>query len=220
MIDKEQYLTNMAEAVAAGAEEALMREKKKSKRANLLVDYNLSLVVYLYPAVLKYEGESGKLFSEKLCVAWKQHFPDTNVSPATFEQINGGFKRKFCYITTAACTTLGKPDDCYELNCFRNYRDTYLLTTDEGEAIVPGILRYRAHDCETYQPGRKFQRDLRVHLGRISVPLSSSHRGRQKRRLPGALHQNGTEPGKGILLQKLRAVRFPEKGGGQFFCPV
>ena len=29
VIDKEQYLTNMAEAVAAGAEEALMREKEK-----------------------------------------------------------------------------------------------------------------------------------------------------------------------------------------------
>ena len=79
---------------------------------------NLSLVVYLYPAVLKYEGESGKPFSEKLAAAWKEHFPDTNVSPATYEQINGGFKRKFCYITTAACTVLGKPDDCYELNCF------------------------------------------------------------------------------------------------------
>lgn len=136
VIDKEQYLTNMAEAVAVAAEESLMQEKKKNKRANLLVDYNLSLVVYLYPAVLKYEGESGKLFSEKLAVAWKEHFPDTNVSPATFEQINGGFKRKFCYITTAACTTLGRPDDCYELNCFRKYRDTYLLTTEEGEAIV------------------------------------------------------------------------------------
>ena len=136
VIDKEQYLANMAEAVAAAAEETLMQEKKKNKRANLLVDYNLSLVVYLYPAVLKYEGESGKPFSEKLAAAWKEHFPDTNVSPATYEQINGGFKRKFCYITTAACTTLGKPDDCYELNCFRNYRDTYLLSTDEGEAIV------------------------------------------------------------------------------------
>ena len=92
VIDKEQYLANMAEAVAAAAEETLMQEKKKNKRANLLVDYNLSLVVYLYPAVLKYEGESGKPFSEKLAAAWKEHFPDTNVSPATYEQINGGFQ--------------------------------------------------------------------------------------------------------------------------------
>ncbi|MEF2851847.1 MAG: hypothetical protein U0N86_05365, partial [Lachnospiraceae bacterium] len=40
VIDKEQYLANMAEAVAAAAEETLMQEKKKNKRANLLVDYN------------------------------------------------------------------------------------------------------------------------------------------------------------------------------------
>lgn len=32
-----------------------------------------------------------------------------------------------CFITTATCVSLGKPDDCYELNTFRNFRDTWLL---------------------------------------------------------------------------------------------
>lgn len=34
---------------------------------------------------------------------------------------NGG-----CFITTAVCSTLGKPDDCYELMTFRRFRDTYM----------------------------------------------------------------------------------------------
>lgn len=136
VLDKEQYLTNMAEAVAKAAIERLEQEKKKSKRENLLVDFNLILVVYLYPAILQHSGLAAEPFSQKLSSAWKETFPQTNVSPATYEQINGGFKRKFCYITTAVCTTLGKPDDCYELNCFRTYRDTYLMSQEDGEAIV------------------------------------------------------------------------------------
>jgi hypothetical protein len=31
-----------------------------------------------------------------------------------------------CFITTAVCGTLGKPDDCEELTLFRRFRDTYM----------------------------------------------------------------------------------------------
>lgn len=136
VVDKEQYLINMAEAVAAAAEEDLNRKKKKNQRENRLMDFNFCLAVYVYPAILEYNGESSKPLTEKMTAAWKKHFPKTNVTPATYEQINSGFKRKFCYITTAVCTTMGKPDDCYELNCFRTYRDTYLMSQEDGEKIV------------------------------------------------------------------------------------
>lgn len=42
----------------------------------------------------------------------------------------------FCFITTAVCQTFGKPDDCYELTMFRNFRDTWLIKQPDGKALI------------------------------------------------------------------------------------
>lgn len=160
-LDKEQYLINMADALVQAAEGQLKQKTKKNQRENLLLDFNFCLAVYVYPAVQEFHGEVSEAFVEQMSKAWKEAYPKTNVIPATFEQINGGFRRKFCYITTAVCTTMGKPDDCYELNRFRNFRDEYLMRTAEGEAIVreyydiaPTIVKHigqKTDSCEIYQ---------------------------------------------------------------------
>lgn len=41
-----------------------------------------------------------------------------------------------CFITTAACSSLGKSDDCYELTAFRRFRDSWLLHQSDGGAII------------------------------------------------------------------------------------
>jgi hypothetical protein len=75
--------------------------------------------------------------------------------------INGGFKRRWCYITTAVCETLNKGDNCYELNLLRDYRDEYLMNTDNGAEVVreyydvaPTIVKRigrREDSAEVYQ---------------------------------------------------------------------
>lgn len=45
----------------------------------------------------------------------------------TLDKINNSSSSSDCFITTATCVSLGKPDDCYELNTFRNFRDSWLL---------------------------------------------------------------------------------------------
>lgn len=52
-----------------------------------------------------------------------------------------------CFITTAVCTTLGKPDDCEELTLLRSFRDGYMHSTAEFDMLVqqyyaeaPGIV--------------------------------------------------------------------------------
>lgn len=52
-----------------------------------------------------------------------------------------------CFITTAVCQELGKPDDCAELTAFRAFRDGYLAAQPDGEALIreyyniaPGIV--------------------------------------------------------------------------------
>ena len=41
-----------------------------------------------------------------------------------------------CYITTAVCTYLGKPDDCYELTQLRKFRDEWLRHQPDGPALI------------------------------------------------------------------------------------
>lgn len=41
-----------------------------------------------------------------------------------------------CFITTAICKASGLPDDTWQLQLLRKFRDDYLLTTDEGCDLV------------------------------------------------------------------------------------
>lgn len=41
-----------------------------------------------------------------------------------------------CFLTTACVRTKGLPDDCYELNALRAFRDGYMKTTPTGEKDI------------------------------------------------------------------------------------
>jgi len=41
-----------------------------------------------------------------------------------------------CFITTAVCKASGKSDTCAELQYLRKFRDDFMLSTDEGKALV------------------------------------------------------------------------------------
>lgn len=107
-----------------------------NKKEQLQMDYNLSMVVYIFPALLETNTASGKAWIDTLAATWKQHFPKTELKSATAKEINAGFKYRFCYITTAVCEHQNKPDDCYELTLLRSFRDGYLLQLAQGEAMV------------------------------------------------------------------------------------
>ena len=135
-IDKEQYIKNMAGAVAEKAVLILGSEKKKAKKAERSMNLNLFMVIYVLPALQKYDGECVKPLVEQILMAWKENFPESNISAANVDEIQAGFRHKWCYITTAVCETFGKPDDCYELTLLRNYRDNYLMSQEDGEAVI------------------------------------------------------------------------------------
>ena len=136
VIDKQQFIANMAAALAEKAKEQIEAEKKKSKRDQMLMDFNMFMAVYVLPGILHFGGDSSPILAEAVQRAWKEAFPKTNLRAATYEEIQAGFKRKFCYITTAVCETFGKPDDCYELTLLRNYRDGYLMSQPDGEEVI------------------------------------------------------------------------------------
>jgi len=134
--DGDQYLTALAEALAAYAVEKVGACSRKSKKEHLQMDLNMTMAVFVLPMILEYHGESSKLLASKMTESWKKSFPKTNLSAADYSTIESGFHKTWCYITTAVCRSFQKPDDCYELRTLREYRDTYLADSPGGSELI------------------------------------------------------------------------------------
>lgn len=131
----EGWLKKLADQLVEQAEADLKTYKSKGKRNQRLLDLNLMLSVYLIPAMRKYPAAFSEPLADCLLKTWNDTFK-TSIGKASFDEIEGGFHRKLCYITTAVCESLGKGPDCYELKVLKNYRDEYLEHTPEGHAMV------------------------------------------------------------------------------------
>lgn len=46
-----------------------------------------------------------------------------------------------CFLTTACCSHKGLPDNCYELESLRKFRDTYLKEQSYGEKLIRAYYR-------------------------------------------------------------------------------
>lgn len=119
---------------------ALSRLEKissKRKREIAAFEFNLNMVAYFLPLLGETESESKDELIGRITELWNKTIPDAKIAYTNYENIRNGFRRSvFCYITTAVCQSLGRPDDCYELNTLRSYRDNYLLSTEEGRMLV------------------------------------------------------------------------------------
>ncbi len=134
--DKKSYIEGLAGDFAGTALDKSGELKKKTEREHFLLDNNMVLTVFVFPALVSAGYESCRDLAQAMADAWNTTFKGTRLSVGSFEEIDGGFKRKLCYITTAVCRSLGKDDDCYELRTLRDYRDGYLLKSDEGRNVV------------------------------------------------------------------------------------
>lgn len=126
---------------------------KKSQRSNYLIDKNLLLVVYILPAINGYHGNFTESLLDSIIKKWNDTF-NQRIKAGTYEDINAGFKRKLCYVTTAVCQSLGKDEACKEINLLKNYRDTYLILEPDGAELIeayydiaPTIVN-RINKCE------------------------------------------------------------------------
>lgn len=167
---KEEEPVQTEEEVAAclikRAQELLEGEKKRIDREEKLLNINLFMVAYVFPAILaceaypKKDGNAVKM-ADAICRKWKEAFPKYTISYADFASIQGGFKQKLCYVTTAVCQGLHKPQDCREIKLMKQYRDEYLLRQEDGERaveeyynIAPTIVKRIA---KTDAPEEKYQ---------------------------------------------------------------
>jgi len=76
--------------------------------------------------VVKSGPTAGKNRSRNKDGRWRKKRDDTGKSR----------KKGGCFLTTAACSYKGLPDNCHELEVLRGFRDRYLLSSAEGQRLV------------------------------------------------------------------------------------
>lgn len=57
-------------------------------------------------------------------------------SQASIAESNNANQGGGCFITTAACIRMGRPDDCWELELLRRFRDERMKKTEQGSLMV------------------------------------------------------------------------------------
>lgn len=133
--EPETMLDNMAQAFTQSAKEQYDAVPRRNREV-FFINQSLCVAAFLFPSIIQYKGESSQKLVELLQKRWKEAFPKSNIKAASYEEIEKGFHRKWCYITTAACQIRGMDDDCEELNILRRYRDNYMMTKQDGEKLI------------------------------------------------------------------------------------
>ena len=82
VIDKEQFLENMADALCEHALAKVNACGKKSAKEHMQMDLNMAMAVFVIPMVLEYRGNSSKPLSDKLLASWKKAFPKSSIQAA------------------------------------------------------------------------------------------------------------------------------------------
>ena len=109
----------------------------KRKQKIRIADYSFGLVTFLIPLLLFGREPELEDLAEQTVEKWNSlALVDMKIEKASFEEINGGFRNRLCYVTTAVCRSLNKPDECYELRTLREYRDKYLALSPGGRGTI------------------------------------------------------------------------------------
>lgn len=134
-------LDSISCCVAKSVSKDMQRIASKQKRKMASIDNNMAMVSYFLPLIRDIESPRAKELATLMAEAWNEAFPDTHISGMTIDEVKGGFKSSPCFITTAACNSLGKPDGCYELTLLRRFRDTYMMSSEEKSNAVQTYYR-------------------------------------------------------------------------------
>lgn len=131
----------VASCLVKRMQELLDAQKSRRHKEERQLNTNLYMVSYFFPALLscqeypKKDGNAYKM-ADVICEKWNDAFKGHTIQYADFTSIQGGFKQKLCYVTTAVCKGLHKEPDCKEIMLMKKYRDEYLLKQEDGEELI------------------------------------------------------------------------------------
>lgn len=133
---RDNMIEEMASVLPNYAKPIIANFDKKQRHAQEM-NYNLNMAVYIIPAITYSKNSNLEKLANRTVDLWNEKkVTSLTLKYSTYDDIDKGFKRKLCYITTAVCQHQDKPDDCYELTTLRTYRDSYLMHSETGREIV------------------------------------------------------------------------------------
>lgn len=132
----QSVLREIARAVVYAALEKKKASRSRINKESEQLNLNMITVVYVIPGIRAIKEKRAEELSEVLCEEWSQFFKGNHIKPSDFQSIQDGFKTKLCYVTTAVCRGLDKPDGCYELALLKKYRDEYLAEAEGGKELI------------------------------------------------------------------------------------
>ena len=121
---------------------ALFERMGMKKNDARFFDYRYTIVAFLIPAILKQDSPATEALADRFLEQWNARFPKNPLGKARYDEISKGFRRRLCFITTAVCESLGRGDDCYELNAFRAFRDNWLAHAPGGQRKIQEYYLY------------------------------------------------------------------------------
>ncbi len=134
--ETEASVEELASVIPLYARRKFLDVPKRKKEA-VGIDYNMAMAVYVVPMLVYQHDPVNERIAQRMVEIWNEaQVTGLRLQKSDYEQIAGGFRKGLCYITTAVCEYQGKPDDCQELTVLREYRDRYLMASDEGRAMV------------------------------------------------------------------------------------
>lgn len=136
--DRQAVLEAAADGFLTQLEAWIVKNRRAlTSRDTMLDDAKFTLCLVMIPALRSVHLSIGEEFAQLLREKWLARYPKKVFQLTTYEEIAQGFQRKrLCFITTAVCRSLGKPDDCAELTAFRAFRDGYLTACPDGPALI------------------------------------------------------------------------------------
>ena len=134
--DKKALTKQIADAPSSMVNSIISKLKHRKKKETTLMGYNLGMVAYFNTILLFYPSEYFEELVDAVIESWNETFPKYKIQKAEYSMIATGFKRHYCYITTAVCKSQGLGDDCHELTLLRDYRDGYLSGTSYGRELI------------------------------------------------------------------------------------
>lgn len=66
-----------------------------------------------------------------------------------------------CFLTTACCSVMGRPDDCFELTTLRQFRDGWLAAQDGGPEVIARYYRIAPQISQSLEASASGRRQLR-----------------------------------------------------------
>ncbi|MBR3621843.1 MAG: zinc-ribbon domain-containing protein [Selenomonadaceae bacterium] len=98
-------------------------------KSNIDINKIKNLLQAGYNIAVEIQDESSK----KIAQDWLMQIQQLEQESANNNYTNNN---DGCFITTAVCDSFNKPDNCYELTMFRDFRDNWLMKEADGKTLV------------------------------------------------------------------------------------